>query len=450
MRLMLIKLPVNKKLISILSLGLLFIGGAFAVRAQTLTESVTDHRAKLMAELDALEKEIGSFQSLISEKQKEASSLERDIAILDAKIKSTKLQIQAINLQMQTLQGKIQDKQLNINEISAKIDREKLSLAEAIRALHETDDYSVLEIMLSYNKVSDFLGDIDSLHVVQESLQESFDELRTNKQDEEVARDDLVTKKEEAGQLKNLQELERKLLEQNERDRQNLLKLTRGKESEYKKVVTTKQKSAAQIRAQLFLLQGSPAIPFERAVEYAERASVKTGVRPAFVLGVIAQESDLGKNVGQCNLPDDPPEYKWQKIMKPSRDHAPYLDITSRLGLDPNMMPLSCPMSVGYGGAMGPAQFIPSTWALYEKKIAAATGHNPPNPWTPEDAFMASAIYLSELGANTKAGEFTAAAKYFAGGNWNGSLGRTYANQVLAKVETYQEQFNIIKGIASN
>jgi len=106
-------------------------------------------------------------------------------------------------------------------------------------------------------------------------------------------------------------------------------------------------------------------------------------------------------------------------------------------------------MSVGWGGAMGPAQFIPSTWLLYESKIANATGHRPPNPWNPEDAFMASAIYLGELGANTLSGERTAAAKYFAGSNWKGSLGRTYANQVLERVATYQDQLNFIQGVAN-
>lgn len=425
-----------------------FAGARFAI-AQSLVEAVSDHRAKLLQELAAIEKEITGFSILIDQKRQEGASLERDIAILDADIKQTKLKIKAIDITIQTLQGKIEEKQTVIGSIVAKVSREKLSLAESMRVLNEYDGYSTLEVLLGYNTMSDYLGDVDALDTVQTSLEDSFNELRKTKKAEETARDEFVDRKDEARQLRALQDLERKRLEKNERDRQALLKATRGKESEYKKVVTAKQKNAASIRSQLFLLQGSPAIPFEKAAEYAQRANAKTGVRIAFILGVIAQESELGKNIGQCNLPSDPPQYKWQKIMKPSRDQQPYLDITRRLGLDPNLMPLSCPLSVGWGGAMGPAQFIPSTWLLYEAKIAAATGNNPPNPWKPEDAFMASAIYLGELGANTKAGEFIAAAKYFAGGNWNNSLGRTYANQVLTKVETYQEQINIIQGVAS-
>ncbi|MEK7631015.1 MAG: lytic murein transglycosylase [Patescibacteria group bacterium] len=438
----------NKYLFGVLLIITGIISAGWFARAQELSGAVIDHRAKLLRELEGIEGEIKQFEVQIEGKRQEAASFQRDIDILDAKITKTKLQIKAFNLTVQTLQGKISEKEKNITEIIQKVDREKLSLAESLRTLAEYDEVSLLESMLAYEKMSDFLGDIESLDTVQESLQDSFNILRTTKKEEEVARDEFVDKKQEQSELRALQELERKQLEAQERERKDLLKATKGKESEYKKLVTDRQKNAASIRTQLFLLQGSPSIPFEKAVEYAEKASKKTGVRPAFILGVIGQESALGSNVGQCNLPTSSDAKKWRAIMKPARDHAPYLRITAALGLNPDTMPLSCPMSVGWGGAMGPAQFIPSTWELYISKIAAATGHNPPNPWVPEDAFMASAIYLGELGANTRAGEHTAAAKYFAGGNWKSSLGRAYGNQVLAKVEKYQSQIDLIQGIA--
>ncbi|MSR76585.1 MAG: hypothetical protein EXS68_03260 [Candidatus Ryanbacteria bacterium] len=420
---------------------------AWFAHAQQLTEAVIDHRAKLLRELEGIEGEIKQFETQIEGKQKEAASLQRDINILDSKITKTKLEIRALDLTIQTLQGKIVEKEKSITSIVQKVDREKLSLAESLRTLAEYDEISLLESMLAYEKMSDFLGDIESLDTVQESLQESFVVLRTTKKEEEVARDEFVDRRQEQSEVRALQLLERKQLEVQEKERRDILKATKGKESEYKKLVSDRQKNAATIRTQLFLLQGSPSIPFEKAVEYAEKASKKTGVRPAFILGVIGQESALGSNVGQCNLSTSSESKKWRAIMKPSRDHAPYLRITATLGLNPDTMPLSCPMSVGWGGAMGPAQFIPSTWEIYAPKVAAATGHNPPNPWTPEDAFMASAIYLGELGANARAGEHTAAAKYFAGGNWRSSLGRAYGNQVLVKVEKYQSQIDLIRGI---
>ena len=60
---------------------------------------------------------------------------------------------------------------------------------------------------------------------------------------------------------------------------------------------------------------------------------------------------------------------------------------------------MSCPVvrAGGYGGAMGPAQFIPSTWQLFAGRLKAILGYEA-NPWAPRDAFMASGMYLSDLG----------------------------------------------------
>ncbi|MFC1594983.1 lytic murein transglycosylase [Patescibacteria group bacterium] len=415
---------------------------------QELSEKVSQRREDLEKELAALDNQISQTELLIFEKQKEATTFERDIAIIDAQISKMRLEIRSLELLIEKLSAQIFEKEDSIENIVGVISKERMSLAAALRKLREYDDMSLLEIVLSHEKLSDFFGDIDAIDVVQSSLQESFYKLRSTKETEEKLRDDFINKKNQEMESKALLAIEKRSLENKEAERQHLLDITRGQESIYQGIVSAKKKDAASIRSQLFLLEGSPAIPFEQAVLFAERASAKTGVREAFILGIIAQESELGRNIGQCNLPDDPPKYKWQAIMKPSRDHEPYLAITSDLGLDPNLMPLSCPMSVGWGGAMGPAQFIPSTWVLFDDRIAKATGHNPPNPWEPEDAFMASAIFLSDLGADTRAGEYEAAGRYFAGSRWNTSLGKRYASQVLAKVAIYQEQINILNGLA--
>src|SRR6185369_13159413 len=90
----------------------------------------------------------------------------------------------------------------------------------------------------------------------------------------------------------------------------------------------------------------------------------------------------------------------WPNLMKPSRDVGPFLDITGKLGFDPLKTVVSCPIpsAGGYGGAMGPAQFIASTWQLFEDRLQSALGHYA-NPWLAQDAFMASSMYLGDLGA---------------------------------------------------
>ena len=66
--------------------------------------------------------------------------------------------------------------------------------------------------------------------------------------------------------------------------------------------------------------------------------------------------------------------------MKAPRDTIPFKDITDRLGKDWKMTPVSCPpgtkwsASRGYGGGMGPSQFIPSTWELFKDRLGSSLG----------------------------------------------------------------------------
>jgi membrane-bound lytic murein transglycosylase B len=138
--------------------------------------------------------------------------------------------------------------------------------------------------------------------------------------------------------------------------------------------------------------------------------------------------------------------------MKPSRDIEPFERITAELGVDPGITPISCPMyrngsQVGYGGAMGPAQFIPSTWVGYQDHLRSLLGHAP-NPWDIRDAFLASALLLRDNGAAKGGGgneeeEWKAALRYFSGSV--NTRFRWYADQVLERATGFEEDIIAIQ-----
>ena len=422
--------------------GLILVLIPIMLAGQTLDPRlIVEKRAQLEEELAGLEAQIEGFRSLIIGKQRESTSLERDIAILDAQIGKARLEIRARDLTINRLSGSITAKSELISDLLAKLDREKSSLGELVRRLDELDQVTLVEVLLSYNNLSDFFVGADDFDALQESLALSFEEILRTKGVTEEERDDLETRKASELELKGLQEIEKKRIEERETEKKRLLKATKGQEAEYQKLLTLQEKNAAQIRSQLFLLRGSPDIPFEEAVRLANLAFKITNVRPAFLLGVIAEESNLGANVGTGNWKED------LSHAKCSKQRTAFVEITSGLGLDPNQMPVSKRAWYGYcGGAMGPAQFIPTTWLLYKDLVAKATGHNPPNPWIPEDAFVASALLLSDNGAaeGTYAAERRAALRYLAGSNWNKPAYAFYGDDVMALAQKYQEQINII------
>ena len=97
---------------------------------------------------------------------------------------------------------------------------------------------------------------------------------------------------------------------------------------------------------------------------------------------------------------------------------------------------------------MGPAQFIPSTWVGYESVLKGLLGHEA-NPWVPQDAFMASARFLTDLGAvgNSASAQIRAACKYYGTGGSTCSYGRSVMG-LKAKIQgdiDYINQYGVSK-----
>jgi len=164
----------------------------------------------------------------------------------------------------------------------------------------------------------------------------------------------------------------------------------------------------------------------------------------------LKQETNLGENLGTGS---------WRVDMHPTRDQPVFSYITQALGLDPDRMPVSKKPSYGWGGAMGPGQFIPSTWVCYGGFVNTNTGSCTPtsgsgsqfwqgpwrytaskdrvrtllkastisNPWDAQTAIMATAMLMADNGAGkqTYAAERLAALRYFAG--WTGASNRAYS-----------------------
>ncbi len=182
-------------------------------------------------------------------------------------------------------------------------------------------------------------------------------------------------------------------------------------------------------------------------------------MRPAFLLAIITQESNLGQNQGSCfvsSLDTGDGVGKnsgnvFQKVMKSPRDTVPFQNITNRLGRSWANTPVSCPLgqtysaSRGYGGGMGPSQFIPSTWELFKDKVGNMLGisADSADPWNPEHSFMATAIYMQELGAdpNSYTSERNAACKYYSGSNCSSTRrppNMSYGNSVMQIAQNIQ------------
>jgi membrane-bound lytic murein transglycosylase B len=417
----------------------------------TLSKTQSDvQRSELEAQLADLETQIAEHQKTIESYQKQGKTLSGEITALNAKINKLNLQIKAVNLNLAQLNTDINNTQRQINQTENRIEASKDAIAQTIRRLYEADRESLFAIMMANSKLSDFFGNIENITLVQASLQNTLAEIVKLRGELLDQKQELALQKEDTENLRAVQESQKKSVQTTQAQKSTLLKTTKGKESEYKKILAKTQETAAQIRSRIFELLGGGELTFEKAYDYAKLASGATGVRAAMILAILNQESLLGKNTGRCT---------YDQIMKGGttamspKETPIFLDLLSSLGIDPTSLvaKISCPNQDGtYGGAMGPAQFIPSTWRTYAASISAITGNTPANPWNNSDAFAGTALYLKNNGAaaQTAAAEKKAAAIYYCGSRWQRSACTYYANRAYEAAQGFQDDIDVLEANA--
>ncbi len=421
----------------------------FEARAATSVEE----RAALQAQLDQIEKDIANNQGTLSTLQQQRTTLERDIAILDNKIRIAQLQIKQSDVTLTQLKGNISEKKQSIAQVDAKVARSEASLAQLLRRTREIDDLSLVQMALG-SSLDNFFQDIDDFQSIQRALGESFTEMAILRADLAGRKAALEDKQNETEKVRQVQVLAKKAVQDDEKEKQSILSATKGQEKTYQQIIADKKKQAAAIRAALFGLRDTGAIPFGTAYDYAKKASNDTGVRPALILAILTQESNLGENTGSCYVRDlttgsgvgKNTGKAFAKVMKAPRDTQPFVTITEALGMDWTTTQVSCPQSIGYGGAMGPSQFIPSTWMLYKARLSQLTGVDFPDPWNAQTAILATGLLMKDNGAagGTRTAERRAALKYFAGSNWNSRANAFYGDSVMELVDKIQAEIDIL------
>lgn len=441
-----IKYPKNKIfalfaiLIVLFALYTLGVTGIFNSVFAAEDEITKEGEQKMEAKIKELEDKITQYKTSIGLNQQKSKTLQGEIGNIDNEIEKAELETKRINIIVDDLNLKISKKETNIREIERQVELEKTALSVLIREMSDYDDVSPLEMILGREKFSDFLSEIRSIENFQNQLQLTIEKFSQTKINIEKEKEDLNNDKGEQLSLKELQEEQRINIESKKKEKKIILEQTKGQEQLFAQLVKRTQMDVEAVKNQLYYLKGiiqSGQLRFEDAYKFAKFASIYTGVRPAFLLAILNRESGLGKNIGTGT---------WQIDMKPSQ-RPYYQQICEELGISPDDNSVSKKQWYGWGGAMGPAQMMPATWLGYKARIVEITGNNPPSPWNIKDAFVASALYLANKGANqaTYAAEWKAAMMYLAGSNWNKPSLAFYGDQVMSLVSKLQGEIDILE-----
>ena len=409
--------------------------------------SAADCKILLQKCADYYDQQSAKLSLDITKTSAQKSTLQTAISKLKSKISGLQADINQGKIMVKDLNIQISDTQESINKTTTQIADSQTQVEAILRAVYEEDQKPSFVILLE-GDLADFFSNLtylDSLNSRVNDLLDSTRNLKTYLAGQQTKMSDNVDQLQKTIALQTLQKQQN---EQNKKEQDSYLKLTEAQYQQQLADKTVAEAKASKIKAMLFQMVGVSKVPtFGEALEVAKSAAAMVGIRPAFLLAIISQESAIGRNVGQCYLTDPSTGAgkkissgaAIQRVMKPTRDVPPFVQIVTALGRDPYSTPVSCwipayvgGVPTGWGGAMGPAQFIASTWNLFANRLKTLLGRTA-DPWAITDSFTASGMYLADLGAKaqTSAKESNAASRYYGGSS-------AYARSVMSRAACIQ------------
>lgn len=402
---------------------LLMTGGGFSVSAAI---STADEYAENQDKADDLKDNISSLQKRLNQATQKKQTLEKNLNQIKSSLSTTVAAIGKTKALLKETTDVIKRKELEVQLLEENIQLKKEMLTALMQEIYFSNDKSLAEVMLGGEDFSGALDEASTVGDLSGKVKTILDEVQGLKGQTESERNDLENMKKENERLLAEKAAQQRELASDQAETQADLK-------EQEATIAELQKKMNKLKGELSSLLGAN-ISTDDVMEAAAIASKATGVRKAFILGELTQESGLGRFTGGCY-------YKNTRV-KPT-DKTAFNQIMDELGYDVNKKKISCaPRWGGYGGAMGIAQFMPTTWLGYKSKISSMTGHKPPDPWNVVDGVVGMAIKLANAGATSKSGEFNASKVYYCGSSrssfWNTKC-NDYAKNVQRLAAGYEK-----------
>lgn len=230
-----------------------FFFGSFGVHAQTeddLRQLQTQYEQQIKEKQERqkeIEAEIKKLESSLQEVGAEKSTLQQAINQLE-------LERKKVLAEISSTQNKIDNTDLEISKLSQEISVtldditiNEAAVAEILRSINTADDYSMIEILLRQDNISEFWNEIEELATIRDSMTAHVQKLAALK---DILEDKKLTETERREQLEALQQQysgQRAVLEHNKADKNELLEITKSEESNYQKLLQEKKLAREQL-----------------------------------------------------------------------------------------------------------------------------------------------------------------------------------------------------------
>lgn len=419
--------------------------------------------------VEVCDSEIKKSSGKLREIRGEAYGIKNKINQLDKEIRISQSYINKKIAKANRLKNDTKLTQKDIKTLSS--DKKKIndSLKFLIFQRNQIESNTIVEAFLSKKTLSEFFEEVDTASFVERRIAsqikkrkneiDSLDRLTLELEERELLERELAQEK----------LLEKKKIDKSKEQRKELLDVLEKEEGGVVSEIAENEEAKRAILSRKFTVKSGAKVTFGEAYNIINAYKDKLGMDPAFVLAILFQESgwkgQIGGNIGRCTYNQKNSHGNSVggfNVMKKSQQKA-FLRIMSDLNLNAEKQKISCPIPSdgSYGGAMGPAQFIPTTWIGTRSSAAKIIGKpvGKMSPFENKDAFVSSGVLLKwnyyskacsdyskkyrNISSDRTLRERCAAAKYYAGGNWF-KYRMTYGESVLQRANRFREDIKTI------
>jgi murein DD-endopeptidase MepM/ murein hydrolase activator NlpD len=209
---------------------------------------------QLQQQLDQINQQVSNLQGQIDSQEKQTASLQNEITLYNNQIQQTQLQIQAAQTQISGVNLQIGDVNTQITDRTNQIEQEKQVIAQLIVSMSEADNNSGIQLELGSGSFSGFLDQIEYNNKVQQQISDLITQVEALKvklqNDEQMLQNNLDQLNQYNQQLNATQQV----LSSEKNSKQLLLTQTKGKESQYKKLLASSQGQQNDLEQEIYNL----------------------------------------------------------------------------------------------------------------------------------------------------------------------------------------------------
>jgi len=222
-----------------------------SVSANSEIDELRDEITSRSNRLQEIEAEIARYNSELQEVGSERKTLQSAINQLELERRKVNAEISKTENQITSTDLEINKLVLEISRTEKDIDSAQAGIGELIRSQHKSSQDTLIEMLLSNGRLSEFWGTYDAHESVRDNLSTKVFELEQAKAELEDKRVESESKRNTLSSLKDQYSDQNQILTNNRTEQAQLLEITKSEEQSYQQLLARQESDRDNILREL-------------------------------------------------------------------------------------------------------------------------------------------------------------------------------------------------------